>query len=182
MGAVWNVGTYVEPILGLSGTMLGRRRRAGIEVEIMCIRYWGDAWVCKDGMWSINDLVSGHPLAFSCFLETGYGSGCLSWGQTPVVPSACQRAWPQPKHSPHPKLPACSHQTPVGLGLVSLVLPAQGSPTLGAALFSHQHSGRSVCLESQAQRLLLWAWSHAPHVSSICWPIGCSGVGSLFLF
>lgn len=148
----------------------------------MCIRYWGDAWVCKDGMWSINDLVSGHPLAFSCFLETGYGSGCLSWGQTPVVPSACQQAWPQPKHSPHPKLPACSHQTPVGLGLVSLVLPAQGSPTLGAALFSHQHSGRGVCLESQAQRILLWAWSHAPHVSSICWPIGCSGVGSLFLF
>lgn len=129
-----------------------------------------------------NDLVSGHPLAFSCFLETGYGSGCLSWGQTPVVPSACQQAWPQPKHSPHPKLPACSHQTPVGLGLVSLVLPAQGSPTLGAALFSHQHSGRGVCLESQAQRILLWAWSHAPHVSSICWPIGCNGVGSLFLF
>lgn len=140
VGAVWKVGTYVEAILGLSETMVGGRRRAGIEVEIMCIKYWGDAWVCKDGMWSINDPVFGHPSAFSCFLETGYGSGCLSWGQTPVVLSACQRAWPQPKHSPHPTLRACSHHTPVGLGLVSLVLPAQGSPTLGTAPFSHQHS------------------------------------------
>ena len=108
-------------------------------------------------MSSINDLMSGHPSLFSYFLEMGCGSGCLSWGQTPVVPSDCQRAWPRPEHSPHPKFPACSHQTPVGLGLVSLVLPAQGCPTLGAAPSSHQHSGRSVCLESQAQRLLLWA-------------------------
>ena len=124
-------------------------------------------------MWSINDLMSGHPSPFSYFLEMGYGSGCLSWGQTPVVPNACQRA------SSHPKFPACSHQTPVGLGLVSLVLPAQGSPTLRAAPSSHQHSGRSVCLELQAQRLILWACSHAPYVPSVCWPIGCSGVGSL---
>lgn len=30
-------------ILGLSGMMVGGRRRAGIEVEIMCIKYQGDA-------------------------------------------------------------------------------------------------------------------------------------------
>lgn len=43
MGAVWKAGTYVERILGLSGMMVGGRRKAGIEVEIMCIKYQGDA-------------------------------------------------------------------------------------------------------------------------------------------